>query len=42
MAINISTLFADIIDTPEQRQEKLLQTRTNARAFASIRSYRPG
>lgn len=25
MAINISTLFADIIDTPEQRQEKLLQ-----------------
>ena len=25
MAININTLFADIIDTPEQRQEKLLQ-----------------
>jgi hypothetical protein len=25
MAINISTLFADIIDTPEQRQQKLLQ-----------------
>ena len=25
MAINISTLFADIIDTPEQRQEKLLR-----------------
>jgi hypothetical protein len=25
MPINISTLFADIIDTPEQRQEKLLQ-----------------
>lgn len=25
MAINIPTLFADIIDTPEQRQEKLLQ-----------------
>jgi hypothetical protein len=23
--ININTLFADIIDTPEQRQEKLLQ-----------------
>tara|TARA_R110000868_G_scaffold64904_1_gene194699 strand:- start:3006 stop:4769 length:1764 start_codon:yes stop_codon:yes gene_type:complete len=25
MAININTLFADIIDTPEQRQQKLLQ-----------------
>lgn len=25
MAINIQTLFADIIDTPEQRQQKLLQ-----------------
>tara|TARA_R110000822_G_scaffold118931_4_gene251779 strand:- start:372 stop:1703 length:1332 start_codon:yes stop_codon:yes gene_type:complete len=25
MTINISTLFADIIDTPEQRQQKLLQ-----------------
>lgn len=25
MPINISTLFADIIDTPEQRQQKLLQ-----------------
>ena len=25
MAININTLFADIIDTPEQRQQKMLQ-----------------
>jgi len=25
MAINISTLFADIIDTPEQRKQKMLQ-----------------
>jgi hypothetical protein len=25
MAIDINSLFADIIDTPEQRQQKLLQ-----------------
>lgn len=25
MAINIQSLFADIIDTPEQRQAKLLE-----------------